>query len=85
MKVDLSVPAVREVVEHFSATIKVFRNQVKKLRENNKQLQANLLHIRAITINYIMVERGCSWEEANSYLSKQLEHRFPNNNSATAN
>jgi hypothetical protein len=78
MKIDLSNPVVRELVEHFSAGMKKFRDQIKKLKNNNKSLQSELLHTRCVALDMIMEAKKCSYEEAERFLNKRMGHRFPN-------
>jgi malate synthase len=72
MKIDLSVPAIREVVEFFSATIKTFRNQNKLLRAKNKALKSEVFHTRSLAIRMIMGQSGCSFDQANAQVDGEL-------------
>lgn len=59
MKVDLSIPAVREVVEYFSATLKQFRDREKRLRLKNQGLTYEAKKTRELLINTIMKLDNC--------------------------
>lgn len=78
MKIDLSNSVVRSLVEHFSAGMKALRTQNKNLKNKKRSLESELLHTRCVTLDMIMEARKCSYEEAEAFLNKRMEHRFPN-------
>jgi len=79
MKVDLSVPVIRDLIVEFSGTIKKYRDKVKNLRTKNKSVERENFHLRCLALDSIMVERSCSIEEANAYLQEQMSNRIPRN------
>lgn len=85
MKVDLSIPAIRDLVEHFSSGMKKLRDQARNLRIKNNALQTENFHMRCVTIDIIMGERRCSWEEANAFLNQRMENQAPADKHASVN
>lgn len=73
MKIDLSVPAIREVVESFTATIKKYREQNNTLSLKNKTLKGEVFHTRSLAIRMMMQREGCSFDQANSIVDAELK------------
>jgi len=73
MKIDFSVPAMREVVESFTGTIKKFREQNKKLSVKNKILKSEVFHTRSLAIRMMMQREGCSFDQANTMVDVELK------------
>lgn len=85
MKIDLSNPVVRNLVEYFSAGMKKFRDQNKKLKRDNAALETKLLHTRCITLDIIMEKHNCSYEMAEHILGGRIDHRFQTKAKAAVN
>ena len=72
MKIDLSSPAIAQLISSFTDTCKKYRAKIKFLESKNKELAHQLHLTKSATIGFMMTHHGMSWDDANNILNGRL-------------